>query len=147
MTCSFPHGEITKVQVSAWPLFPWYHSSHSLLNPYSASCCPSPACHGTYQPQALSGCGWPPKTWAVTVSALKLSSLLPKVWCSPSDTLGQSDPSGHPANIHLARSVSFSSGRDTTIYQFVLVQGPTTATKALLISGLQPAQQDVCTAS
>lgn len=33
------------------------------------------------------------------------------------------------------------------IFQFGLVQGHTTATKALLLNGLQPAQQDVCTAS
>lgn len=61
------------------------------------------------------------------------------------DPSGKHRQDGHPANIHLARSV-FPLPLEK-IQQFVLVQGPTIATKALLLSGVQPAQQDVCTVS
>lgn len=43
--------------------------------------------------------------------------------------------------------VPSSAGRDPTISQFALLEGPTTATKAPLLSGHLPAQQDVCIAS
>lgn len=133
--------------VTSFLLIPLF--SPAWLKLYSASCCPSPACHGTYQPQALSGCGWPPNTWAVTGTAPNSHPSCPQpVLCQW--LLGKVTHLGSTGKMvtYTLQDLCFLLlWKNPTICQFALVQGPTTATTALLLSGFQPAQQDVCTVS
>lgn len=144
------------LNMTSFSLIPLFFSPAS-LNPDSASFFHSPACHCTYQPQALSGC----RTRQATPKRTSCHLSSTETPVSPAQSLvlsqlmhqGQCDPAGkcrrdaHPANIHLARPMFPLQLEETQLFLSLLLQGSTTATKALLLSGRLPAQQDVCIAS
>lgn len=96
------------LNVTSFSLIPLF--SPALLYPYSASCCPSPACHGTYSPRPSQAAGDPQtreQLWLLQHQNSHPSC--PKPGALPvapgqSDTPGKDRQDGHPANIHLARS-------------------------------------------
>lgn len=112
---NYQNAGLSMTSFSLTPLF-----SPALLNPYSASCCPSPACHGTTSPRLFQAAGDPQthEQWLAQhrnshPSCLKAGAL--PVTPGQSDPSGKHRQNGHPANIHSARSVSSSSGKDPNI--------------------------------